>query len=484
LFLVLLIAYSLANKLRKLIASPLAELGETMTAITREGNYSLRANIYSDDELGLAATSFNKMLVNIEERDTKLEETVTKLTEAREDAEQSARAKSDFLANMSHEIRTPMNGVIGAVELLKAEKLNELGQHLVATIEKSADTLLTLINDILDVSKIDAGKLSIQATSHCLRTVIKEIEDFFTLEANRKGLEFSIDIDAEIHEFLMFDEVRLRQILINILGNAFKYTIAGSVAMHISKTLMDDDCQCLEFRVFDSGIGIPIEIQGLIFDEFIQGDPGRTKRFSGTGLGLSIVRRLVLLMDGEVGFTSTEGRGSTFWFRIPLVTSKDIFPTQKPFAQRAHAIGHDLPSDHLISVPQFSANVLLAEDSEVNQFIICKNLSNYGLTVSVVSDGLEAIEAVKAGCTYDLIFMDIQMPNMDGVQATHKINAMIDTDLDVEKIPIIALTAYALEDDKRNFLSEGMDDYLSKPLRSEDLLGLLKKWLPNQGIAK
>ena len=480
---VLLIAYYFARKLRQMIASPLAELSETMIAISREGNYSLRARIDSDDELGLAATSFNSMLEHIEERDEKLEETVGELTIAREEAEQSARAKSAFLANMSHEIRTPMNGVLGAVDLLKQECLTELGEKLAATIEKSADTLLILINDILDVSKIDAGKFSIKATPNSLRAIISEIEDFFTLEAGRKRLELSIQIDPDVPDALIFDGVRLRQILVNILGNSFKYTIAGSVEMIVSRNLLNDDNQFLEFRVADSGVGIPKEIQSLIFDEFVQGDPGRTKRFSGTGLGLAIVRRLVSLMDGEVGFSSTEGRGSVFWFRIPIVHSKEKFldHTSQPVngnTEEACASDVDTSPDTAPIFPQFEANILLAEDSEANQFIISTVLSNYGLKVTIVSDGLEAVEAVRSDTSYDLILMDIQMPNMDGVQAAKKINGILSGDPQAKKIPVIALTAYALEGDKGKFLGEGMDDYLSKPLRSEEFLRILRKWLP------
>lgn len=481
---VLLIAFYFAIKLRRAIAGPLAELSATMRAISREGNYSLRARIDSVDELGLVAESFNTMLGHVEERDKKLEHSVGELTIAREEAEQSARAKSAFLANMSHEIRTPMNGVLGAVDLLKQECLTELGGKLTATIEKSADTLLTLIDDVLDVSKIDAGKFSIEPKPNSLREMISELEDFFTLEAGKRQLEFSMQVDPDVPDALLFDASRLRQILVNILGNAFKYTLAGSVDMTVSSNSLDEENQFLEFRVADTGVGIPQDMQSLIFDEFVQVDPGRTKQFSGTGLGLAIVRRLVLLMHGEVGFSSTEGRGSIFWFKIPIVPSNERIMDRQ---SRAGSVGAekvcvtdtDTSSDIASVFPQFQANILLAEDSEANQFIISTVLSNYGLSVTIASDGLEAVEAVRSGNIYDLILMDIQMPNMDGVQAAAEIDGILSRDPHARKVPVIALTAYALEGDKRKFLSEGMDDYLSKPLRSEDFLEILEKWLPD-----
>ncbi|MCX2980800.1 response regulator [Halieaceae bacterium IMCC14734] len=475
LFIVLLVSLYFARQLRQVIASPLAELSETMRCISREGNYSLRARIDDENELGLVAESFNAMLGHIEERDQKLEKSVAQLTIAREAAEQSARAKSAFLANMSHEIRTPMNGVLGAVDLLKQERLSELASKLAGTIETSADTLLTLIDDVLDVSKIDAGKFSIVPKPNSLRTMILELEDFFTLEAGKQQLDLSIQVDSDVPDELLFDAGRLRQILVNLLGNAIKYTLAGSVDLTVSKYSLTEENQCLYFRITDSGVGIPQDMQSRIFDEFVQVDPGRTKRFSGTGLGLAIVRHLVLLMNGEVGFTSTEGHGSSFWFKIPMVTANGL----QPQPVKVHAFDAGTEPDIARISPQFHANILLAEDSEANQFIISTVLSNYGLKVTIASDGLEAVEAVKSGNIFDLILMDIQMPNMDGVEAAAEISAILSGDPGARKVPIIALTAYALEEDKQSFLSEGMDDYLSKPLRSKDFLKILEKWLPD-----
>ncbi|MEP1470195.1 MAG: response regulator [Halieaceae bacterium] len=483
---VLMLAFCIAKRLKRMIARPLTELSETMNVITEERNYSLRTNIDSDNEIGLVAQSFNKMLVAIQDHDRTLKETFTELTLAREEAEQSTRAKSDFLANMSHEIRTPMNGVIGAVELLQQQNLTTLGKNLVQTIGTSADLLLRLIDDILDVSKIDAGKLSIDSTPNSLRLLVKEIGNFFTLEADRKDLDFRIDISADIPDSLVFDEIRLRQILINILGNAFKYTLAGSVEMNVKEVAGHTGNKLVEFTVADTGIGIPDEMQGIIFDAFIQGDPERTKRFAGAGLGLAIVHRLAKLMEGEVGFSSTEGRGTIFWCKIPLVIAEREL-IDKPFRSaevvnqeplRAAPIDGTLDNDS--DYPQFDIKVLLAEDSQVNQFIVSTMLSNYGVHVTTVSDGFDAVETVRTDKSYDLILMDIQMPGMDGVQATRKINALIDRDSHAKKMPIIALTAYALEGDKQEFLNEGMDDYLSKPLRGDDLLAMLEKWLPNR----
>lgn len=484
-FAVLLMAYYFARKLRRTIASPLSELSQKMTAISTKGNYSLRAKVYYNDELGLVAESFNNMLGNIEERDKKLEENVKTLTIAREEAEQSSRAKSEFLANMSHEIRTPMNGVLGAVDLLKREDLNQLSNRLLATIETSADTLLKIIDDILDVSKVETGKLSINQVPNSLRILIQDIEAFFQIEAQRKNIEFSIYVDPQLHDDLMIDDVRLRQILINLLGNACKYTIAGSVEMTVASICKSNGKKYLDFRITDSGIGIAEDLHGLIFDAFIQGDQSQKKRFSGTGLGLAIVRRLVELMNGDVGFDSREGQGSTFWFQIPMIHSSEKSGPPNAGLSIVQSDGAGistapvLPNGKAVFC-QFDAKVLLAEDNEVNQFIISKILSNHGLTVDVVTDGFEAVEAIKNDSSYDLILMDIQMPNMDGIQATHKIRSLLSCEPHIAKIPVIALTAYALEGDERTFLAEGMDGYLSKPLRSADFLAVLETWLPKK----
>ena len=486
LFFILSIAFYFATRLRQSIAMPLAELSKTMRVITRQGNYSLRTDFPAEKEILSVAKSFNEMLKNIEERDKKLEEMVADLTLAREEAEQAGRSKAEFLANMSHEIRTPMRGVIGAVELLKDETKTLQGENLLATIETSAEVLVTLLDDILDISKIEAGKLSIEPSPNSLRKFVSQVVDFFNLEANRKKLEFRSSISGDLADSLIFDEVRLRQVLTNILGNAFKYTIRGSVELIAEKVVGDDNKSMLEFRVRDTGIGISDHIRDLVFEQFVQGDSAKTKKFTGAGLGLSIVRRLVLLMNGQLGLSSTEGQGSVFWFRIPLLEAQPSYLSEGFEEDNELDVEHteklELEIPKGSSKPRFDGKVLLAEDIGTNQIIISKMLSNYGLDVTAVFDGVAAVEKIQEGNRYDLILLDIQMPNMDGIQAAKKINAILSRSQSFKKVPIVALTAYAGDTDKRNFLREGMDDCLSKPAQGKDFLKMLVKWLPDRAV--
>ncbi len=458
----------LGRALARRVVEPINRLVDAMREVSISGDFSQRVARASDDELGRLTQSFNQLLKRLQINDDELRGAMGELTFARDAAQAANVQKSQFLANMSHEIRTPLNGVLAMAQIMALGDMASEQRERLTVIRKSGEALLEILNDILDVSKIEAGKLELDIIEFDLEQVLRGAFDGFTAVAVRKGLSLSLTLSDAASGGRLGDPARLRQIVSNLISNALKFTSAGAVSVAV-EGVGEDGAEGVRIVVRDSGIGMPSEKLPLLFQKFTQLDASTTRQFGGTGLGLSICHELAVLMGGEVKAESVEGEGSTFTVTLPM---ERIFQ-------------EDIVQDDDVDLPEDQGRVLrvlAAEDNPTNQMVLSTIIQIFGAELVLVDNGQAAVEAWDVG-DYDVILMDIQMPVLDGIGATRAIRAA-EVAQRRSRTPIVALSANAMVHQIKEYLAAGMDGHVAKPIELPKLHAALEGALASREASR